>query len=243
MPSTSAWGLPFILGLCVLVLLASSWLGKLGNRLFLPASLSGSFGARGFFFKLAMIVLSVGCMRVLGHGELRSFGFLWPGGFDWLGFAWRSAAVLAAGFVVFLAMVIAGARAAGKEPTGFPRETFLHQVLFIWIWSSLAETVLTRGLLQSYLTPLGHLKVTLASIPISLPVLVSALFFSAMHLGLLRKFTPSFVVAILFDTLIVGLVAAHYREKSGSLVPAVLAHMMGNIIGSLPLLLTRFAKA
>ncbi len=243
MHSPLLWQLPFILILCFVIFLASDYIGKRLNQLFLPESLRESFGARGFYLKLLMIVLSMAAILVLGKGDLRAYGFVGVGAFDWLDFLWKSTATLAAGFAVFLGIVATISIRTQREPVAFPKESFRNHVLFIWIWSSLAEEVLTRGLLQSYLAPFGQTRFMLFGASISLPVLISALFFSAMHLGLLRKMTRYFVLALLFDTFVMGLVAGYYREQSGSLIPAVWVHMIGNMIGSIPLLLSRLARA
>ena len=68
----------------------------------------------------------------------------------------------------------------------------------------------------------------------SVPVIVGALFFSLMHLAAVGDTTSTWaVVVFLLLAAILGTMAGYYREKTGSLVPAVVVHMMFNVSGSL----------
>ncbi|MCK4395436.1 CPBP family intramembrane metalloprotease [candidate division WOR-3 bacterium] len=112
--------------------------------------------------------------------------------------------------------------------------SFLEQVIFIWILASISEEVLTRGLIQGYLEPLVKYRKKLFKITISLPILIGALFFAAMHIGLLTTGMNIYMFSgIVFSTFILGVVAGYFREKTNSLIPAIIAHMMFNIGGGL----------
>ena len=67
----------------------------------------------------------------------------------------------------------------------------------------------------------------------SVPVLTSALFFGAMHVVLWPILGPAALVVICLAA-ILGLIAGHYREKTGSLIPAILIHAFFDIGGTLP---------
>jgi membrane protease YdiL (CAAX protease family) len=111
--------------------------------------------------------------------------------------------------------------------------TPLQQVALVWIYASVAEEVLTRGLVQSFLKPVAYRGLTLRRLRLSLPVLVSALFFGAMHLMLLTLGIPlAGVLLIVTFACAVGLVAGYYREQTGSLAPAILTHGFANATGS-----------
>jgi membrane protease YdiL (CAAX protease family) len=106
-------------------------------------------------------------------------------------------------------------------------------VLFVWIYASVGEEIFVRGLLQGYLNPLERHKITLVGKSLSVPVLFCALFFGAMHVVLWPKMGPLALVPMSLATLL-GVVTGYYREKSGSLLPAILIHALFNIGGSLP---------
>lgn len=112
--------------------------------------------------------------------------------------------------------------------------SFLQQIIFIWIYASIAEEVLTRGLVQSSLASWGKYGFVVLGFRISLPVLVSALFFGLMHAmqSAIGAGSYTVIVTVLF-AFILGLVAGYHREETQSLVPAIIVHMFANVGGSL----------
>ena len=69
---------------------------------------------------------------------------------------------------------------------------------------------------------------------LSLPVLAAAVFFSAMHLMLLTMHVDLVtVLVIVLVALLLGLLAGYYRERSGSLIPAIVAHTLANLTGTI----------
>jgi membrane protease YdiL (CAAX protease family) len=130
--------------------------------------------------------------------------------------------------------IVSAVASSGGHGTGGPFElTKLQIVVFVWIYASICEETLTRGLLQTLLK--GDARVGAAATRwLSMPVIVSALFFGAMHLVLVKSMGPSAVPVILLAVFL-GLVAARYRERTGSLLPAIIVHALFNIGGTLPL--------
>jgi len=112
--------------------------------------------------------------------------------------------------------------------------TFSQQVIFIWIGASISEEILVRGLVQSFLEPLKVYGFSIFKIRLSLPVMVSAVFFGLMHLVLLtigmEFMSVLYIVAYAF---ILGIFAAYLREQTKSLIPAIIIHMCANIGGSI----------
>lgn len=108
-------------------------------------------------------------------------------------------------------------------------------IIAIWIYASICEEIFTRGLLQTWLSPLAKYRIRmLRKWPLSVPVLLSALFFGGMHIVLWPKLGPATLVVIFLAT-ILGLIAGYYREKTGSLLPAILIHAFFDIGGTVPL--------
>jgi membrane protease YdiL (CAAX protease family) len=119
-------------------------------------------------------------------------------------------------------------------PTGgFGELTKLQLVVFVWIYAGISEELLTRGLLQTLLARSAGRG---SAVPrgLSMPVVVSALFFGAMHIVLVGSMGAAAVPVILLAVFL-GLVAARYRERTGSLLPAIIVHGLFNIGGMLPL--------
>ena len=117
----------------------------------------------------------------------------------------------------------------------------LQYVLFIFILAPVAEEHLFRGFLQNYLKPLGDKGITVFHRRISLPVLIAALAFSLCHLGLLASGVgAAFMIRTALFTFILGTIAGYYQEKYNNIVPAILVHMAGNLLGVLAVILKQF---
>ena len=186
----------------------------------------GSFFPSSFVTHSVFLVLSLALMTLFSRGKLAEYGFTF-GSFrlSWDYFAWVVP-------VLLLGLMEAAGNRSGKSANMLGM-TNLQVVVFVWFYASICEEVLTRGLLQTLLERSARVENTLRRW-LNLPVVVSGLFFGAMHLILLRSMGAQALLVVAFATY-VGLVAAHYRQKTGSLAPPILLHMLFNIAGSLPL--------
>jgi hypothetical protein len=72
---------------------------------------------------------------------------------------------------------------------------------------------------------------------VSVSDLLAALAFAALHLVLVRKKGSKAALVIVLAFLL-GCVAGVYRQTTGSLIPAVIIHMLLNIGGTIPVWLT-----
>jgi membrane protease YdiL (CAAX protease family) len=109
---------------------------------------------------------------------------------------------------------------------------FWQMVLLVWLFASVAEEVLVRGYVQGYLEPLRGYGFHAFGMWFSVPVILSALFFSCMHLVLLTTGTGfGAIYVVMVFTFFLGLVAAYHREKSLSVLPPIAAHIAFNIGG------------
>jgi membrane protease YdiL (CAAX protease family) len=176
--------------------------------------------------------LSIVAIAIFGKGRFRDYGFRLPqaGYFSAEGLArllWPILGALAVGAVASLSVMISG---GGGNPL-VKQLSFPQIILFVWIFSSIIEEVFTRGFLQSHLAG-GLPAERLPIIGVSRATLISALFFAAMHLSLIAigVDVASIFVTLAF-TFCLGLLCGHQREKSGSLLPAIGLHMLGNIGG------------
>ena len=133
-----------------------------------------------------------------------------------------------------LLSILSSVASPAGQGTGGPSDlTRLQLVVFVWVYASISEELLTRGLLQTLLSgnPRGGAP---APRRLSMPVLVSGLFFGSMHIVLVKSMGPAAVPVILMAVFL-GLIAARYRERTGSLLPAIIVHALFNIGGLLPL--------
>lgn len=111
----------------------------------------------------------------------------------------------------------------------------LKTILFVWIWASIGEEILMRGLVQGYLEPLRRFGFrVLGRWFVSAPVLVAGVMFGLLHVVLWRSIGPMALVPMGLG-MILGTVAGYHRERTGSLIPAIFIHALFNVGGSLPL--------
>ncbi len=194
----------------------------------------GSFFPTPFVTHSLMLLLSVAAMLILSRGRLATYGFtrgtyrFSPRILLWV----LPTAVLSLG----TALASRGGQAA-SGPFDF---TKMQTIVFIWIDASICEETLVRGLLQTLLS--GTAKAGAAAGRwLSMPVVVSALFFGAMHLLLVKQMGLKAIPMILLATGL-GFIAAHYRQKTGSLLPAIIIHALFNIGGTLPVWVVQWLR-
>jgi membrane protease YdiL (CAAX protease family) len=114
----------------------------------------------------------------------------------------------------------------------FDETSPLQFFLFIFIGASVAEELLFRGFLQNILRPLQNKGIKLFKRHISVPVIISALAFSLVHLILIASGAGSyFIFRTLAFTFVLGLIAGYYQEKYDNNAYAIIVHMSGNLMG------------
>ncbi len=173
-----------------------------------------------------MWILSILIISLLTKGNLAEYGFT-TGKFRLTGgiFLWTipTAILSVVGFI---------ASRSGAELKGGLGFSPLQTIVFVWIYATISEEIFTRGLLQSFLSPLSRYGINLsAGLRLSLPVIFSGLYFGMMHIVAIKKMGLPVIVL----SSMLGIVAGYYREKTGSLIPALIIHALFNIGGSLPM--------
>jgi membrane protease YdiL (CAAX protease family) len=167
---------------------------------------------------VTMLVVSFLLIAAVSRGRLRWYGLRWPDPFP------LGAAIL---MPVAAQLLYSGAaRLLHLAGLTFLKDYSLPQfVLLLWILGPTAEEVLARGLIQGFLQPLQDRALTVGKLRLSVPVLTSAFFFGVMHLGLFSAgIQTRTVVTIVISSVVLGLIAGYCRERSGSVLPAILAH-------------------
>ena len=176
------------------------------------------------FIHTAMAVLSLLIILIINKGKLKEYGFILSGKFPILKVIFVS---LSFGILSVLISRLLSQSTANIPVADF---TIIEKILFIWIWASICEEILTRGLIQGFLSPLKHIKIILFKRVLSFPVIVGAIFFGIMHFALLSMGVDILlVINIVIFGIILGLIAGYQREKTGSLIPAILVHFCFNV--------------
>lgn len=198
----------------------------LGVPRLLGATETGPQWLGAFVTHSCMWTLSILVILLLNRGGLTTYGFT-KGNFRLGGkiFLW----VIPTAVLSVLGFIASRSGAPVKPSLGLSP---IQSIIFVWIYASVSEEIFTRGLLQSFLSPLTQYGINLSkNLRLSVPVIFSGLYFGLMHVVVIDKMGPPVIVL----TTLLGLVAGYYREKTGSLIPAVIIHALFNVGGMLPM--------
>ena len=189
-----------------------------------------SWLSNGIVIQATMLVASLMLIAGLSRGRLSRYGFrtATPAEIRRT-FIWGAvAAVAVQGVLAGLSGVFPR---LGDHPA-VAGSSFLQIVITVWVIASTCEEVLHRGLIQSFLEPLRGWGVTALGVRLSLPVVTAAVLFGAIHIMLLTTgANGAFVGGVVGAAVVLGLVAGYFREKTGSLLPAILVHVLFNVAG------------
>jgi membrane protease YdiL (CAAX protease family) len=212
-----------ILGIVVLIV-ASAVMMSLPNP---PQLLEKYPWLMGFIPHTSMLLISTLILFIVGKGNLGQYGYKLPVNFKLL-----QVIILPLTLGVIANIILSFMPT--HESFTLKDYSFGHIVIFIWIYASICEEIYTRGLIQGYLKPLADRAMTIMKIRLSLPIIIGAAYFSLIHLMAFAT-TLNLITMIVFLIIafILGLIAGYQLEKTGSLIPAIIVHMMFNISGSL----------
>lgn len=195
----------------------------------------------GDVIQLVFLVSSLALVLALTRGHPSAYGLRGARPHE-IGRVLLVAGSFAAVIGVLSAVSVVAGRGGGEGHPSVGGD-FLKDFVSIWIFASVSEEVLFRGLIQSYLGPLKAHGFRLFGRRVSLPVAVAALAFGLVHLGLLGSAPPPLVATIVVAATILGFIAGYYREKTGSVLPAIVAHFLFNALGSgIPMIAARIAS-
>ena len=189
----------------------------------MPSAVRSQPWSEGFLSHTTMWTISLILILIVSKGKLRFFGFC-------RGKNYKMARIVISGTVVGVALATVLHLFPEGSGASQPEYSFVQTVIFVWLYASISEELLTRGLIQGFLTPLAGHGFTVLNVRISLPVLTGALFFGLMHAALLTTGMALFpVMSTVAFAAVLGLIAGYYREQTGSLIPAIIVHAFGNI--------------
>jgi membrane protease YdiL (CAAX protease family) len=194
-----------------------------------PSPLWSQYG-----FKSLLLIGTLLCMAldVSSRSPRRwaDFGFRGTTRSDLLLYIFAIAGGVLIGATGSLAIVLSPAEGMGAVVGRFPG--LLDIILGVWIWSSLTEEVFVRGLVQTWMDDGVRRGVRVGRLFISRTVLASGLFFGLLHLTIARAGCDALTVLIVCTmTAVGGTACAWLRERSRSLLPAVVCHVFLNVGG------------
>jgi CAAX protease family protein len=184
----------------------------------------GTTVAETFELVLALIGIAIG-RRVLPKAN---FGLRWPPGPTYLGWAvfW--------GVAFALIMLVADhwpalihLRAPDVPEAATPLN-IAGWLGFELLWVGICEETLFRGLLLGVLTALSPSRVRIGRFEISTAGVTIALMFALAHAGNFATRPWYEALAQQFYAVALGIIYAWLRERSNSLVPAIVAHSLSD---------------
>ena len=198
---------------------------------FIKNNLDLDIALKGYINGLYTILLSLLIIWFVNNKSFKNYGFTWPKHINFFKMTLISLSIITDAILIggILFMGILSHYFPSETSNTFPELTLLEQVLKIWIWASIYEEILARGLVQGFLNHLKNKKI----IGLSIPVICSGIFFGALHLNTLTIGNPMMTGMIVFFTTIGGLVFAYYREKSESIFASMYLHFLANVTGAI----------
>ena len=232
------WKIPIVRVLLVVLLaflaFQAAILLKQAITPLMPESIASDSSSMGAIFKTILALISIFIIAIIPGKDLKSFGFCLPKRLNYLKLVGITFVVTLGSIFLFapLYMGFLSHVFQVKMSGGFDLGSSIWvMILGIWFWSSITEEIFNRGLVQSLLQDLTKFRF----LGLSFPVWMSAILFGAGHLTVFNlTSSPFFVMFIVSGATMMGLLAAYYREKSGSIIPAILVHILANVFGSLP---------
>ncbi|MCC6585202.1 MAG: CPBP family intramembrane metalloprotease [Bryobacterales bacterium] len=184
--------------------------------------ITGDPATRQLALKALMAVFSFVLITVWRHKVAGSYGLTGSTGVRWTRVCMSG---LAMGAVSSLVILLAGGRGMQAVIQSFK---FYQIVLFVWLGSSIAEEIFTRGWAQGALEQWRDVKWG----GVSVPVLTGAVLFSSMHVSLFFKGVDRITATVVVcSTLLLGLAAGKLRERHKGLGPAIAIHIAFNVGG------------
>lgn len=194
------------------------------TSIIIPASFKFSLSYQPWFIPAlkdsVIVVLSLLLIIIAGRKHLNLYGICKPKHINYLA-------------LILWGIIIGGIFGAslfilhGKNLLFIDLYDTWEKIIFAVILSSFSEEFLTRGVVQSIMMP-GHKKVfTILKSGISFPIIITSLFYAFLYLPLILKYMELHVtIIILIIQFVSGIIAGQYREKSGSMLPSIIFHII-----------------
>jgi hypothetical protein len=183
--------------------------------------------------QIVFLVVSLSLIYLFSRGNVETYGLKSVKGSEIVKPVLVSIIVSIVITGVGMVLVMLGGEGGVNGTDSIMGSGILKAIISVWIIASISEEVFFRGLLQGFLNPLKKSGINLFKIHISVPIIFSALFFGLGHIGVISFLGTNMTILIIINATILGFIAGYYREKTGSLIPAIVVHMTFNIVGSI----------
>jgi len=193
--------------------------------------------SNGEISQVTFLILSFLLILIFARGDWSDYGLRGV----WVAQLVRSVAMaIGVSLLFFVLSAVVMMISGPPDKMGGPamNKGLLKFVLTVVLLASICEEIFNRGLVQGFLAPLKTMGVKLGKVHISLPVTICGLLFGLGHLCLWGNMDSRIVILIIISAMVLGFIAGYFREKTDSLVPAIVVHMTFNVVsGVIPRLL------
>ncbi len=206
---------------------------------FISALTDNSPIGNGDITQFTLLVISLILAYYLSGKNLSSYGFKITG----FKFILKPILISILSVILFFIMMNIMMAVTGLKPdelggTGL-NKSIPNFLITVALLASICEEIFYRGLIYGFLEPLKKYRFRFFKSYISLPVTVCALMFGLGHLCLLSKMSYVIVISIIVSATLLGFIAGYYREKTGSILPAIAAHITFNLVAfGIPTIIT-----
>jgi membrane protease YdiL (CAAX protease family) len=179
-----------------------------------------------------MLVFALLCIAFLSHNRFREFGFRLPPNARYIRIALL--------FGIAFGIMMTAAAYANNLVNHVPPDHFslsptdvAGRLTFIGLYGSTGEEILFRGLLLTFLTRRMSGRIRVGKFDLHIGGVIVAVLFSLAHLT--SFWTESFSTAAAQQGygIVAGITYANWYEKSGSLLPSIVGHNVGNFVEEL----------
>jgi len=196
------------IGLFVLIILVGSTIGIAVYRL-TERTLHSIVAIQTTFLTLSVII-----MFLLSKGRLRNYGFR-------INLYYSILSLPVSLVVAFPLSFVSTYFGRGFNPQVIS-ENFYGLIFISLFLAPVGEETLFRGLLEGYLLEKNNRGIA---------VILPAVLFSLMHILPYYRTSLAYLVLLLVNSFILGVIAGYFRMKSNSLIPAFLTHVVFNLSG------------
>lgn len=228
-PRLRLWPIIAAVGLFLCVILVDGACNFMAVRYMGRATLAATPWKILIFGHAGMLAASLAWIALLGRGHFREFGFKLPPDGRYL----RVALLFGVGFGIVMTVADYWHNLAVKVPPehfGLSLSNIVGLLSFEGLYAGTIEEILFRGLLVTFLMQRMSGRVRLGRFDLHVAGLIVAALFCLAHLS--SFWTEPFPAAAAQQVyaFVWGVIYAYWYEKSGSLLPSIIGHNVGNLL-------------
>jgi membrane protease YdiL (CAAX protease family) len=223
------WTILAAVGMFLSALIVDGACSALAIRHFGPATFATMPWKVLYFGHTGMLLTSLAWIAFLSRGHFREFGFKVAAARRYIWFAF----LFGVGFGIVMTIADYWRNLATKLPPehfGLSLTNVVGLLTFEALYAGTIEEILFRGLLVTFLMQRMSGRVRLGRFDIHIAGVIVAALFCLAHLGSFWTESLAAAAGQQIYAFVWGLIYAYWYEKSGSLLPSIVGHNLGNFV-------------